>query len=249
MTDSDSPTYGLLSDPRNARRPGYSTRAAHAGRSSPLSGTRPTTVPIYAATTFLGEDAEALDRVLAGTQSGYVYGRYGNPTLTALETAISELLDAPANSTIAFSSGMAALHAALLLCELEPGATVLAATDLYGASHTLLATIFGQFDVRVRFADMANLAEVEDALRQQPTPRVVLFEPLSNPLIVSYPLMSSHREWSPPQLRRAGITQGIVRVSVGIEDSDDIVHDIEQALMTVHTRGVAAGSQREEQDQ
>ena len=64
---------------------------------------------------------------------------------------------------------------------------------------------------------------------------------------VSYPLMSSHREWSPPQLRRAGITQGIVRVSVGIEDSDDIVHDIEQALAALPTPRVAADSRREEQ--
>jgi cystathionine gamma-synthase/methionine-gamma-lyase len=172
-----------MSDRREEPLTGFATKAAHAGRSAPLSGTIPTTTPIFAASTFLAEDAQALDGVLAGTQPGYVYGRYGNPTLTALESAISELLGAPDGSTIAFSSGMAALHAALLLCELAPGDTVLAATELYGASHTLLANLFGSFDVRARFADIANLAEVEAALRQPPTPRVVLFETLSNPLI------------------------------------------------------------------
>jgi cystathionine gamma-synthase/methionine-gamma-lyase len=50
---------------------------------------------------------------------------------------------------------------------------------------------------------------------------------------VSYPLMSSHREWSPAQLRRAGITSGVVRVSVGIEDIEDIIGDFEQALAVV----------------
>ena len=48
--------------------------------------------------------------------------------------------------------------------------------------------------------------------------------------------MSSHREWSPGQLRRAGITAGIVRVSVGIEDIEDIVADFAQALAVVDTR-------------
>jgi cystathionine gamma-synthase/methionine-gamma-lyase len=55
---------------------------------------------------------------------------------------------------------------------------------------------------------------------------------------VSYPLMSSHREWSPAQLRRAGITPGVVRVSVGIEDTEDIVADFEQALIGL---GLEAG--------
>ena len=142
-----------MSEYRNgdARQPGFGTRAVHGGMSVPEDGTRPTNVPIYATSTFLSADADALDEVLGGTRGGYVYGRYGNPTVAALEASITALEGAAA--TVAFSSGMAALHAALLLCELEPGAVVLAGTDLYGASHTLLATLLGGFDVRTRFVD------------------------------------------------------------------------------------------------
>jgi cystathionine beta-lyase/cystathionine gamma-synthase len=161
----------------------FATLAVHAGHNQPLLGTHPTTVPIYATSTFLSDDAQALDGVLGGTQPGYVYGRYANPTLTALESAMSALLGAKDGCTIAFSSGMSALSAALMLCELEPGDTVLAGAELYGASHTLLATLFGQFGVRVRFADMADLAAVRQALEEQPTPRAILFETISNPLI------------------------------------------------------------------
>ena len=166
---------------RAPREQGFATRAVHAGMAPAQDGTVPTNVPIYASSTFLSADAQALDDVFAGTRPGYVYGRYGNPTVTALESAISALEGAAA--TVAFSSGMAALHAALVLCELEPGAVVLAGTDLYGASHTLIATLFGQFDVQTRFVDVTDIEAVKQAFAQEPKPRAVLFEPVSNPLI------------------------------------------------------------------
>jgi len=160
---------------------GFGTRAVHAGMFPEQDGTRPTNVPIYASSTFLSENTQALDDVFSGARGGYVYGRYGNPTVTALETAVSALEGAA--GTVAFSSGMAALHAALLLCEPEPGSVVLAGTDLYGASHTLLATLLGQFNVGTRFVDMTDTEAVGRALAEDPTPGVVLFEPVSNPLI------------------------------------------------------------------
>ena len=48
-----------------------------------------------------------------------------------------------------------------------------------------------------------------------------------------YPAMSSHREVSPKQRQRLGIGDGLVRLSVGIEHSGDILADLEQALAIV----------------
>jgi cystathionine gamma-synthase/methionine-gamma-lyase len=45
-----------------------------------------------------------------------------------------------------------------------------------------------------------------------------------------YPVMSSHREISPKHRERMGIRDNLVRLSVGIEDADDIIADLEQAL-------------------
>lgn len=45
-----------------------------------------------------------------------------------------------------------------------------------------------------------------------------------------YPAMASHREVAPRQRERMGITGGLVRVSIGIEDANDIIADLEQAL-------------------
>lgn len=47
---------------------------------------------------------------------------------------------------------------------------------------------------------------------------------------VLHPATSSHRDLSEEQRRALGITDGLVRVSVGIEDAHDIIADIEQAL-------------------
>jgi len=47
---------------------------------------------------------------------------------------------------------------------------------------------------------------------------------------VLHPATSSHRDLSPGRREELGISQGLVRISVGIEDFNDIIADIEQAL-------------------
>lgn len=45
-----------------------------------------------------------------------------------------------------------------------------------------------------------------------------------------YPVIASHRDLSPKQRQRLGITDGLVRLSAGIEDAQDIIDDLKQAL-------------------
>lgn len=51
--------------------------------------------------------------------------------------------------------------------------------------------------------------------------------------LVSYPLYSSHAGFSDEQMRAAGVSTSTVRFSVGIEDADDIIEDVVQALERV----------------
>src|SRR4030081_2495353 len=130
------------------------THLVHAGeRTGPPAG-EPTSTPIYASTTYTYESMEEIDQVFAGDKSGYIYTRYGNPTVNAFAEAMRT---AEAGATAcAYSSGMAALHAALLACELSPGAVILASQDLYGATTNLLQTIFGSFRIKNITADFSN---------------------------------------------------------------------------------------------
>lgn len=45
-----------------------------------------------------------------------------------------------------------------------------------------------------------------------------------------YPAISSHRDLTPREREELGITDGLVRLSVGIEDPEDLVADLDQAL-------------------
>jgi cystathionine beta-lyase/cystathionine gamma-synthase len=165
----------------------FETRAVHSGeRRGGRDGNgsfSPISTPIYASTTFSHADVETTDRILAGEERGYSYARYDNPTVVAFEEALSSL-EAPRGGAraFAFASGMSAMHAALTAAELGPGATVLAAEQLYGSTATLLVQIFGSLGVEVRFVDAYDLGAVEKKVTTL-KPRAVVIETISNPLL------------------------------------------------------------------
>src|ERR687894_2358532 len=162
----------------------FETRAVHSGERRPVlrdGSFFPISTPIYASTTFSHQDIETTDRILGGEEPGYSYARYDSPTVVAFEEALASLEGGGARS-FAFASGMAAMHAALVAAELGPGATVLAAEQLYGSTATLLLQIFGANGVEVRFVDAHDLGTVEKKVAEY-RPRAVVIETISNPLL------------------------------------------------------------------
>jgi cystathionine gamma-synthase/methionine-gamma-lyase len=156
------------------------TQLVHAGeRGAPPAGQAVST-PIYASATFTYESMAEIDQVFAGEKPGYIYTRYGNPTLAALESAV-RTIESGATACV-YASGMAALHAALLACELSPGTTVLASQDLYGATTSLLSTIFGSLGIKTVTADYSDLAGLRTCASEL-RPRVMIAETISNPLL------------------------------------------------------------------
>ena len=58
-----------------------------------------------------------------------------------------------------------------------------------------------------------------------------------------HPATASHRDLSPARRRDLGISEGLIRISVGIENVKDIIADIDQALAALsETRPLATGS-------
>ncbi len=51
--------------------------------------------------------------------------------------------------------------------------------------------------------------------------------------LASHPWTTSHSTWTPEQKLNIGVTEGLIRLSVGLEAIDDLVADLEQALDTV----------------
>ncbi|MDX6289433.1 MAG: cystathionine gamma-synthase, partial [Blastocatellia bacterium] len=156
------------------------TQLVHAGERTDVPTGQPTSLPIYASATYTYESMAEIDQVFAGDKAGFIYTRYGNPTVNAFAEAM-RVAEAGATAC-AYSSGMAALHAALLACELSPGSVVLASQDLYGATTSLLQTIFGSFEIKTVTADFSDLAAVR-AKANELKPRVLVAETISNPLL------------------------------------------------------------------
>jgi cystathionine beta-lyase/cystathionine gamma-synthase len=54
--------------------------------------------------------------------------------------------------------------------------------------------------------------------------------------MVVHPPTTSHRQLDEGQLAEAGIGPGLLRVSVGLEDVEDLERDFERALTSVRNR-------------
>jgi len=136
--------------------------------------------PIQHSVGYLYKDMQDLDGVFGGERAGYVYPRYGSPTVSAFERAIAVLEGA--EDAVAFASGMGAIHAALLGAGVRAGTSVVAATDVYGATYALLERTMTGLGVGVRFVDIAHLEQVARAIAQE-QPVAVICEIISNPLM------------------------------------------------------------------
>jgi cystathionine gamma-synthase/methionine-gamma-lyase len=97
----------------------------------------------------------------------------------ALEHAVAALEEA--EDAVAVGSGMAALHLAILN-EVQAGSRIVASSDLYGSTTTLLNNLFATLGVKTTFAGIADL-DVLAAVIAEVKPRVMLVETISNPLL------------------------------------------------------------------
>jgi cystathionine beta-lyase/cystathionine gamma-synthase/predicted N-acetyltransferase YhbS len=156
------------------------TQAVHAGERAPRPDFTPVSTPVYPSVGYLYDDMKDLDGIFGGERAGYVYTRYGSPTVRSLEQAIATLEGA--EDAVAFASGMGAIHAALLGAGVRSGTAVVSAADVYGATYALLEKLLAELEVRVRFVDITDLDEVARAIEEE-RPVAVLCEIMSNPLI------------------------------------------------------------------
>ncbi len=156
------------------------TKFVHSGERGTLPDAKPVVTPIYASATFTYDSMQEIDQVFSGEKDGFIYTRYGNPTTAALEEAVREVEEGA--TACAYATGMAAIHAALIACDLKSGSTVLASQDLYGATTSLLNNVFTSFGVKTVSVDYADLATVRDKAREL-RPQVMIAETISNPLL------------------------------------------------------------------
>ncbi len=146
----------------------FETRAIHEGQ-EPDPATGAIITPIYQTSTFV-QDA-------VGENKGYDYARVGNPTRTALQTALASLENA--EHGIAFSSGLGATTTLMHL--VNPGERVVLIADVYGGVYRMTSQVYepkGYLFDYLPAAEFANLGEHLDG-----NTRMVWIESPSNPML------------------------------------------------------------------
>jgi cystathionine beta-lyase/cystathionine gamma-synthase len=157
------------------RRPGFSTRAIHDGDMPSAIAEQPVSPPIWLTSDYLYEGTEHYADVINERRPGYVYGRYGNPTHTALHRVLASLEGAEA--AWSFGSGMAAIHTAITSL-LKAGGHLVAQRTIYGGTFALLRKVLPGYGIETTFVEPEADA-VASAIR--PNTRAVLIETLANP--------------------------------------------------------------------
>ncbi|HED04090.1 MAG TPA: PLP-dependent transferase [Candidatus Fraserbacteria bacterium] len=159
----------------------FYTQAVHAGEQpDPSSGAAD--LPIYQSSTFTHRDTEESAAVVqalqAGERKGYLYTRWGNPTVQALEEKLAALEGGQA--ALAFSSGMAAI-ATVLLSLVKSGDKIVAARQLYSGTSHLLTERLPALGVETTFVASDRIENFAQAIR--PTTKLIYIETPSNPLL------------------------------------------------------------------
>jgi O-succinylhomoserine sulfhydrylase len=132
---------------------------------------------LYLSSCFTQPDSETAARRFAGEEEGYIYSRFTNPTVAAMEKRLAALEGTEA--CIGTSSGMSAI---LMLCMglLKAGDHVLCSQSVFGSTMKLIGGEFGKFGVESSFVSQTDVAEWKAAMR--PNTRLLLAETPTNPL-------------------------------------------------------------------
>jgi cystathionine gamma-synthase len=165
------------------QKAGPSTRSVHAGVARP-DRFHAIPTPVVEAATYTFEDSAEIAAHMTGAHPDphrEEYGRYGNPTVRALEERVAALEDPSGGAeAAAFGSGMAALTTAMLAL-LKSGAHVVLFRDGYRRTRQFVGRTLAAYGVEHTIVEPGDLAAVEAAIT--PKTRLIVGESPTNPYL------------------------------------------------------------------
>ena len=143
------------------------TRRSHFGETSEA---------MFLTSGFAYDSPEIAAARFKGEAEGFVYSRYGNPTVAMFERRMALLEDA--ETCFATATGMAAVFAALM-CQLRAGDHMVSSRVLFGSCQYIIAEILPRYGIETTFVDGPDLDQWRAAVR--PGTKCVFFETPANP--------------------------------------------------------------------
>ena len=159
----------------DSTRPGFDTRAVHAGASAdPTTGSR--AVPIYQTVAYNFKSTDHAANLFGLREFGNIYTRLMNPTTDVLEQRLAALHGGTA--AVAVASGHAAENLALLNLA-GSGDSIIASTSLYGGTWNIFLHTFKRLGITVRFVEPTDVQGFVDATDD--TTKAWFVETIGNP--------------------------------------------------------------------
>lgn len=164
-----------MKKPGNPTALGMRTLAVHGGQ-HPDAQSGAITTPITATSSFSYGDFDSGARRFSGEDPGYMYSRFGNPTVTAFEERMAVLENA--ESAVACASGMAAVSATLFAL-LKSGDEIIHIGALYGGTEGVIRNLLPRYGITPVF--VADLDALKDAFTENT--KMVFVETPANPVM------------------------------------------------------------------
>lgn len=141
--------------------------------------------PIHATSAFTYASIDDSIDVFKGKSEGFVYSRYANPTVQAVENKLASLethgTDIQAGCILT-SSGLSAIST-MAMSFVSQGDAVLTQADLYGGTTELLHKVLGKAGVDIITIDLNDESQVESALKANPQIKLIYLETPTNPTL------------------------------------------------------------------
>lgn len=176
----------MMSDPHNA---GFDTLCIHGGHQSEQHRSHLT--PIYASSTYTYESAEQAIDVFQGKEEGYIYGRFGNPTIQEAEARISLLEGFGLQDengqpmelrALLHASGMGAVTT-MLLGNLKAGDKIITHHSLYGGTQEMIDKILPGLQIGAIVMDFHQPELVAQAIAADKAIKMMYLETPANPTL------------------------------------------------------------------
>lgn len=152
------------------------TKLIHSGTSRSQFGE--TSEALYLTQGYLYDSAEAAEARFKGEEDGYIYSRYGNPTVSMFEERMCAMEGA--EDARATASGMAAVHSAIA-CQAKAGDHIVAAKALFGSCRWIVEKLMPQYGVEFTLVDGKDMNAWKAAVR--PNTSIFFLESPTNPTL------------------------------------------------------------------
>jgi methionine-gamma-lyase len=150
---------------KTTKKTGFGSLCVQPGKTDKII--LPHNEPIYATTAYTFESTDHALSLFDDHHKGYVYSRWGNPTVTMAEEKIAAMetfgSERKAKAQL-FSSGMAAIAAVLLSCA-KAGDTILTQNQLYGTTDELMQKQLRDWNINITRCDLNDIKAVTTILK------------------------------------------------------------------------------------